>query len=98
VTVLSLTPQQIVTIKTKRVVLLTAEQKATLGRAAGKAPTVLSIHSLAVAGRDCTCGEYNFAIWFKPGLIEVPHRFLETDEEAARIADEWEGPESPPSH
>ncbi len=66
----------------------TASQKKSLQRSAQKAPTVLSIHSLKVAGKDCTCGEFNIAIWFKPTQIEVPHRYLLTDDEAAQANDE----------
>ena len=93
VTVLSLSPEQVLTTKTKRVVVLASVQKAQLKREAGVAPSVLSIHSLKVAGKDCTCGEYNIAIWFSPTQIEVPHQFLVTDEDAERSAEEWEGGE-----
>ena len=93
VTVLALSAEQVLTTKTKRVVVLTSAQKTQLKREAGTAPSVLSIHSLKVAGKDCTCGEYNIAIWFSPSEIEVPHGFLITDDDAERAADEWEGGE-----
>lgn len=91
VTVLTLTAEQLLTAKTKRVVVLIPAQKDLLKREAGLAPTVLSVHSLRIAGKDCTCGEYNIAIWFSPGQIEVPHGYLVSDEDAERSADEWEG-------
>ena len=93
VTVLALSADQVLTTKTKRVVVLKSAQKAQLKREAGTAPSVLSVHSLKVAGKDCTCGDYNIAIWFSPTEIEVPHAFLITDEDAERAADEWEGGE-----
>jgi hypothetical protein len=90
VTVLRLTPGQVITIKTKRVVVLTTEQKAALKRDTGKAPTVLSVYSLKVAGKDCTDFDYNIAIWYEPTRIEVPHAFVMSDREAEKKADEFE--------
>ncbi len=90
VTVIDLTPDQVLSTKTKRVVVLSSSQKALLLKEAGVAPSVLSIHSLNVAGKDCTCGEYNLAIWFSPEKIEVPHRYLVDDAEAEKAAENVE--------
>jgi len=92
VTVLPLTAEQALTARTARVVVLNADQKQLLQREAQVAPTVLHIHSLAVAGKDCTCGQYNYAIWFRPDRIEVPHGPLISDEEAARAVEDEEAP------
>jgi ABC-type Fe3+-hydroxamate transport system substrate-binding protein len=90
VTVLDLTPEQVATVKTKRIVLLTPEQKAALMREIGKAPSVLSVYSLKVAGKDCSDFDYNIAIWFQPTRIEVPHAFVMSDADAERKADEFD--------
>jgi ABC-type Fe3+-hydroxamate transport system substrate-binding protein len=90
VTVLDLTPQQVVTAKTKRIVVLSPQQKALVKRDTGKGPTVLSLYSLKVAGLDCTDFDYNIAIWFQPTRVEVPHAFVMSDAEAEAKADEFE--------
>ena len=88
VTVLKLSVQQMLTARTSRIVVLDDSQKELLKRESGKGPTVLYIHSLKVAGKDCTCGQYNFAVWFTPDAIEVPHSHLATDEAAAKVKDD----------
>ncbi len=90
VTVLRLSAEQVLTVKTKRVVVLTAGQKAALKRDTGKAPTVLSVYSLKTAGKDCTDFDYNIAIWYNPTRIEVPHAFVMSDREAEAKADEFD--------
>ena len=90
VTILRLTPDQVLTIKTKRIVVLTPSQKAALKRDTGKAPTVLSVYSLKTAGKDCTDFDYNIAIWYQPTRVEVPHAFVMSDREAEAKADEFE--------
>jgi len=92
VTVLALSSEQALTARTARMVVLNPEQKRRLQRESRVAPTVLYIHSLAVAGKDCTCGEYNYAIWFQPDQIEVPHGALISDEQAARTLKDREAP------
>jgi hypothetical protein len=69
---------------------LTAEHKKALKRASGKSPTVLSVYSLKTAGTNCTCFGYNIAIWFHPLRIEVPHKFVMSDQEAEAGADQFE--------
>lgn len=89
VTVLTLTEGQLFTVKTKRVVILTKEQQGILKKEANVAPTVLSIFSLKRAENGIhPCFEYNFALWFAPNKIEVPHMFLVSDKEAIKLADE----------
>jgi len=91
VTVLELSTQQQLQVRTKRVVVLTDEQKRVLQKEANVAPSLLSVYSTkaAVAGID-SCFEYNLSVWFEPTRIEVPHRFLVTDEKAAAKADEFD--------
>lgn len=89
VTVLTLTEGQLFTAKTKRVVFLTKEQQGILKKEANVAPTVLSIFSLKRAKNGIhPCFEYNFALWFAPNKIEVPHMFLVSDKEAIKLANE----------
>lgn len=90
VTVLDLTDDQLVTVKTKRVVVLTKSQKERLAKDTGVAPSVLQVYSLRTATQDCTCGDYNTAIWFAARKIEVLHSFLVSDAEAERMADDRE--------
>lgn len=90
VTVLDLTPQQIITVKTKRVLVLTNEQKALLTRDAGVAPSVLQTYSLKTAGKYCTCFDFNISIWFAATRVEVPHEFLVSDADAERKMNEVE--------
>jgi hypothetical protein len=90
VTVLALTADQVLTVKTKRVLILTEEQKGLLRRDTGVAPSVLYAYSLKTAGRDCTCFDFNISIWFEPMRVEVPHRFLLSDADAERKMDEIE--------
>ena len=49
---------------------------------------MVSVYSAQDAGMDCTCFDYNIAIWCQPERIEVPHRFAMSDEEAEAKADE----------
>lgn len=89
VTVLTLTEGQLFTAKTKRVVFLTKAQQGILKKEANIAPTVLSIFSLKRAKNGIhPCFEYNFALWFAPNKIEVPHMFLVSDKEAIKVADQ----------
>jgi hypothetical protein len=90
VTVLTLSNEQLVTVKTKRVVVLTKSQRDLLTSNTGLAPSVLQVYSVRAAGQDCTCFDYNVSIWFAPRQIEVPHHFLVSDTEAERKADEQE--------
>ena len=99
VTVLTLTERQLFTAKTKRVVFLTKAQQGILKNEANVAPTVLSIFSLKRAKNGIhPCFEYNFALWFAPNKIEVPHMFLVSDKEAIKLADELDGSLQEPVH
>jgi len=97
-TILVLCERQITTAKTKRVVLLTDEQKTILQREASIAPSVLSLYSLnfATSWGIHSCLEYNIALWFSLRQIEVPHRFLVADDEAEKRAGELEGIDGSP--
>ncbi len=89
VTILSVTPDQVITIRTKRVAVLTAKQRAVLQKEAGKVPAVLEVYTVKGAEVGIHgCFAYNVAVWFVPDKIEVPHRYLLTDAEAAARADE----------
>lgn len=88
VTVLRLSALQKRTARTSRIVVLDESQRKLLKREGGKGPTVLHIQSLKIAGKDCTCGQYNLAVWFAADAIEVPHSYLATDEAAAEIKDD----------
>jgi hypothetical protein len=99
VTVLTLTEWQLFTAKTKRVVFLTKAQQAVLKKEANVAPTALSIFSLKRAKNGIhPCFEYNFALWFAPNKIEVPHMFLVSDKEAIKLADELDEALQEPSY
>ena len=99
VTVLTLTDEQLLTVKTKRVVFLSKAQQTILKKEANVAPTVLSIISLKRAKNGIhPCFEYNFAFWFAPNRIEVPHMFLVSDREAIRRADELDETLQEPEH
>lgn len=91
VTVLDLSEAQLLQVRTKRTVVLTDSQKRVLRKAAGISPTVLTVYStkMAAAGID-SCFEYNVALWFEPTRIEVPHRFLVSDEDAVKKADDFD--------
>ena len=89
-TLLTLTPQQALTARTKRVVVLTPSQQRRLAKAAHVAPTVLELYVPAVAKLDCTCFAFNVALLIAPTEIEVPHRYLVSDAEAARKTEEFE--------
>lgn len=92
VTVLTLTDEQLLTVRTKRVFVLTRQQRDSLTQAAGVAPTVLSVYSLRQVSDQGihACGEFNFGLWFSERNVEVPHLFLVTDEKAAEMADALE--------
>ncbi len=99
VTVLTLTEGQLFTAKTKRVVFLTKAQQGILKKEANIAPTVLSIFSLKRAKNGIhPCFEYNFALWFAPNKIEVPHMFLVSDKEAIKVADQLDETLQEPAH
>ncbi|MGD0915843.1 MAG: hypothetical protein ABSB22_05240 [Thermodesulfobacteriota bacterium] len=99
VTVLTLTDEQLLTVETKRVVFLSKAQQTILKKEANVAPTVLSIISLKRAKNGIhPCFEYNFAFWFAPNRIEVPHMFLVSDREAIRRADELDETLQEPEH
>lgn len=90
VTVLELTDDQLVQVRTKRVVILTAAQKAQLAKAK-VGPSVLTVYSKKQASNGIdSCFEYNMALWFEPRRIEVPHMFLVSDEQAAAKAEDIE--------
>lgn len=91
VTVLKLSPDQLLQVRTKRVVVLTEKQQGALRKQAGVGPTVLSVYSTkaAAAGID-SCFEYNMAVWFDAGSIEVPHRLLVSDDQAAAKAEDFD--------
>ncbi len=87
-TVLKLTDTQLLTVKTKRVFFLTTDQRATLKREAGHAPSVVEVLSKRAieAGID-GCFLYNWSYWLSEREVEVPHIGLVSDEEAAKKAD-----------
>jgi len=89
-TLLTLTTQQVLTARTKRVVVLTQAQQRRLVREAHVAPTVLDISLPAVAALDCTDFTFNVGLLIAPTEIEVPHRYLVSDNEAARRTKEFE--------
>lgn len=91
VTVLAITSEQVLTIRTNRVAVLTRKQKAKLRKEAGIAPSVLEVHTIKGAELGIHgCFAYNFAVWFAPDRIEVPHEYLLSDEDAAKKADEMD--------
>lgn len=90
VTVLDLTAEQLLTVRTMRVMVLTGAQKARLRAATGVAPGVLQVYSLKRAGTACTCFDFNISIWFAPERVEVPHQFLLSDADAEQYMDDLE--------
>ena len=103
-TLLTLTAQQALTARTKRVVVLTPSQQRRLLREAHVAPTVLDVSLPAVAALDCTDFTFNVGLLIAPTEIEVPHRYLVSDDEAARRTKDFEdsilldAAEAPESH
>jgi hypothetical protein len=91
VTVLKLTDSQLLTVRTKRVFFLTAEQRATLKKRAGVAPSVIEVFSKrAIEGGIDGCFLYNWSYWLSEREVEVPHAGLVSDEEAVKKANDLE--------
>jgi hypothetical protein len=91
ITVLQLDDLQLLTARTKRMIVLSADQRALLLKEASVAPTVLELFTTkALSSGIDGCFLYNFAHWYSPHSIEVPHRFLVSDDEAAEKADDFE--------
>lgn len=89
VTVLALTKQQLLTARTKRVIVLTAEQHELLAKEAKVSPSVITLYSIKGASAGIhPCFEYNFGVWFQDRQVEIPHSYLVSDEEAAKHADD----------
>ena len=88
---LKLNQQQLLTVKTKRIVVLTAAQKKILMAKANVAPTVLTVYSKEAAktGID-VCFEYNLALWVDERTIEVPMKYLVSDSKAIEKANEFD--------
>ena len=88
---LQLSKDQILTVKTKRVVVLDSFQKTLLSTKAHVAPTVLTVYSMKAAknGIDI-CYEYNLALWVSEDTVEVPIKYLVSDEVAIKKADQYD--------
>ena len=86
-----LSPEQVVTVRTKRVVVLSPAQKSGLQKAKAPSPTALTVYSRKVAAQGIdSCFEYNIALWATESTIEVPLAFLVDHATAATKASDLE--------
>lgn len=76
VEVLILTPAQQVEVSRTRVLTLTKPQRARLQKLAKECPASLQV--LTNRYDDCSCGMSSIAVWFRPGEVEIPVKFLPT--------------------
>lgn len=85
VTVLTLTDDQIDALTKSRDLSLTKEQRRLLGKIIAAPPTTLFVYFTMDGENDCTCQAANLGLRFSKREIEVPHDFLMSDKEAARL-------------
>jgi hypothetical protein len=91
VSILNIEKQQLITIKTKRVMVLSAAQKAVKKKETGVSPSVLEVYTVKGAEIGIHgCFAYNVAVWFNDKQVEVPHKYLISDQEAEKKANEFE--------
>jgi hypothetical protein len=88
-TVITLTKAQIKTLslpenKWHRLAL-TDEQRAKLKKESGKNPVMFMFYDTRIGETDCTCEAANRALRFSETEAEIPHDYLQTDEDAAEI-------------
>ena len=92
-TIITLTKEQIKTLadpamKWKRMPL-TDKQRAKLMKEAGTGPKLFMFYDTRIGETDCTCQAANRALRFSEAEAEIPHAYLKSDAEAAKI-DEYE--------
>jgi len=84
VTTLTLEPEQLVHWPEERWVQLTPAQRSALKASTGIAPSAVYVYDARKNESDCTCHAWNVAFLFAPDGMDVPHRFVVDDAEAAR--------------
>ena len=91
VSILKIEKSQFLTIKTKRVMVLSPSQKTILKREAGLAPSVLEVYTIKGAEIGIHgCFAFNVAVWFSETQVEVPHKYLVSDEDAEKKSNEYD--------
>ncbi len=75
-TTLQLTGTQKLEVERTRIVTLTDSQLQTLRQIGESCPGQLEV--LTSRYDSCSCGMEAIAVWFAPGRLEVPHRFIPT--------------------
>jgi len=79
-TTLKLTKSQIRDVEQRRTVILNESQLKQLRKLYGNMPKKLEV--LSSRWDDCTCGMGIYAIWCRPGEIDIPHSRIEANREA----------------
>jgi hypothetical protein len=72
--VLKLSSSQRQQVERSRVIDLTLSQWKSLQQVGKECPKRLQV--LTSDYDDCTCGVSSIAVWFRPGELEVPHRYI----------------------
>jgi hypothetical protein len=91
VTVLALEAQQKAAIDAERELVLTEAQQDALAQEVGTRASRFLVYDLRREENDCTCNAANVAFRFSDGDVEIPHAYLVTDAEAARLRAELDG-------
>lgn len=91
VTVLALDAQQRASIDGERKLVLTEAQRGALAEATGTSASDFLVYDLRREENDCTCNAANVAFRFSDESVEIPHAYVVTDAEAARLRAELEG-------
>lgn len=79
-TILSLSKRQVRDVEQKRKVTLSDNQLMRLGEMYDKIPRMLTV--LSSRWDSCTCGLGLYAIWCRPGEIDIPHSGIQAQKES----------------
>jgi hypothetical protein len=84
-TVLALEAQQKASVESERKLVLTEAQQQVLAGETGTRAKEFLVYDLRRAENDCTCNAANVAFRFSDESVEIPHAYLVSDAEAARL-------------
>jgi hypothetical protein len=90
-TVLALDAQQRDSVEAERKLVLTEAQQQVLAGETGTRASEFLVYDLRREENDCTCNAANVAFRFSEESVEIPHAYVVTDAEAARLRAEMEG-------
>jgi hypothetical protein len=89
-TVLALDAQQKDSVEAERKLVLTEAQQQVLSAETGTRASEFLVYDLRREENDCTCNAANVAFRFSEESVEIPHAYVVTDVEAARLRAELE--------